>query len=69
MVGPLLGKILGLVRVAKDAATKQINGVKKNFDLDEEDFEKVKEELAKQCESSTYVMEISGQLVLNFGES
>ena len=69
VVGPLLGKILGLVRVAKDAATKQINGFKKNFDLDEEDFEKVKEELAKQCESSTYVMEISGQLVLNFGES
>ncbi len=69
VLGPLLGKILGLVRVAKDAATKQINGVKKNFELDEEDLEKVKEELAKQCEASTYVMEISGQLVLNFGES
>jgi|LauGreDrversion4_2_1035121.scaffolds.fasta_scaffold201151_2 hypothetical protein len=47
VLGPLLAKILSLVRVAKDAATKQINGVKKNFDLDEEDLEKVKEELAK----------------------
>jgi hypothetical protein len=60
VLGPLLGKVLTQVREAKTIATKQINGVKKNFELDEEDMEKVKEELAKQCEASTYVMEISG---------
>lgn len=42
-------------------------GLKKNLDIDEEDLERVKEELAKQCEASTFVMEISGQLVLRFG--
>lgn len=37
--------------------------------MDEEDLERVKEEIAKICEASTYVMEISGQLVTNFGEA
>ena len=48
---------------------KSISGGKKNFDMDEEDLERVKEDLAKICEASTYVMEISGQLVLRFGET
>jgi len=38
----------------------------KNIDLDEEDEETFKETLAKISAASTYVMEISGQLVLNF---
>ena len=37
--------------------------------MDEEDLERVKEEIAKICEASTYVMEISGQLVTNFGQA
>lgn len=41
---------------------------KKN-DLDEEDIELMKENLCKLTAPSTYVMEISGQLVLNFGEA
>lgn len=67
-LGPLLNKVLNIVKEAKTTAMKTINGGKKNFDMDEEDLERVKEELAKICGASTYVMEISGQLVLNFGE-
>jgi len=44
-----------------------MSGGKKNFVLDEEDMEKIKEELGKITRSSTYIMEVSGQLVLNFG--
>jgi hypothetical protein len=67
VLGPLLGKVLALVKDVKTASQKTLVGGKKNFDMDEEDLERVKEELAKVCEASTYVMEISGQLVLNFG--
>ena len=41
----------------------------KNIDLDEEDEETFKETLAKISAASTYVMEISGQLVLNFKQN
>jgi hypothetical protein len=40
----------------------------KNHEFDEEDVENMKENLAQLTAPSTYVMEISGQLVLNFGE-
>lgn len=40
----------------------------KTKDLDEEDIEVMKENLAKLTAPSTYIMEISGQLVLNFKE-
>jgi hypothetical protein len=32
----------------------------KNLEFDEEDMENIKEEMAKICSASTYVMEISG---------
>lgn len=67
VMGPLLGKVLSIVKEAKAATMKSIQGGKKNFDLDEEDLERVKEELAKVCGAATYVMEISGQLVVGFG--
>ena len=67
-LGPLLNKVLNIVREVKAQTQKSLTGGKKNFDMDEEDLERVKEEIAKICQASTYVMEISGQLVLNFGE-
>ena len=67
MIGPLFGKILNLVKETKAASSKILGGGKKNFVLDEEDMDKIKEELGKITRSSTYIMEVSGQLVLNFG--
>jgi hypothetical protein len=37
-----------------------LSGGKKNFVLDEEDLEKIKEELGKVSRSATYIMEVSG---------
>lgn len=67
LIGSLLQRVLNLVRDVKTKSQKSLLGLKKNLNVDEEDLERVKEELAKQCEASTFVMEISGQLVLNFG--
>ena len=69
MLGPLLNKVLNIVSKAKTETTKSLQVSKKNFDMDEEDLDRVKEELAKICGASTYVMEISGQLVVNFGQA
>lgn len=60
VLGGLLNKVLNIVREVKTNSSKSMLGMKKNFDIDEDDLERVKEELAKQCEASTYVMEISG---------
>jgi len=67
VLGPLLGKVLNIVKEAKGASMKLFSGGKKNFVMDEEDLEKIKEELGKICRASTFVMEVSGQLTLNFG--
>jgi hypothetical protein len=67
VLGPLLNKVLNLVRDVKTNSQKSMAQIKKNLDMDEEDLERVMDELGKQCAASTYVMEISGQLVLNFG--
>ena len=37
-----------------------MNTKKAGLDIDEEDMETIKEELAKVCKASTYVMEVSG---------
>jgi hypothetical protein len=59
-IGPLFGNILSLVQKTKTESAKILNGGKKNFVLDEEDMEKIKEELGKITRSSTYIMEVSG---------
>jgi hypothetical protein len=46
-LGPLLNKVLTQVRESKTNSMKSISGIKKNFDLDEEDMLKVREELSK----------------------
>lgn len=59
-LGPLLNKVLEMVRTAKTETLLSIKEKKQGFELDEEDMDTIKEELAKVCEASTYVMEISG---------
>lgn len=66
-LGALLGKILPQVTAAKKAAIATLNNA--NIEMDEEDEKQMKENLAKITAASTYVMEISGQLVLNFKEA
>lgn len=63
---PLLNRVLTLVSNAKKETLKSFKN--QNIDFDEEDEETFKETLAKISSPSTYVMEISGQLVLNFGD-
>lgn len=65
-LGQLLNKLLNLVSEAKKETVALLGS--KKLDLDEEDIEVMKENLAKLTAPSTYVMEISGQLVLNFKE-
>jgi hypothetical protein len=67
-LGPLLNKTLDLVRVAKVDTLEMIKTKRSGFEIDEEDLDNIKMELAKVCDASSYVMEISGQLVLNYGE-
>lgn len=57
-LGPILGKVLNLVSNAKKETINILNN--KNVDIDEEDVEVMKENLAKICAPSTFVMEISG---------
>jgi hypothetical protein len=57
-LGPILNKILNIVSASKKETVAAINN--KNIDIDEEDLEIMKENLAKICAPSTFVMEISG---------
>ena len=47
----------------KSATKIVLSQKKKNFDLDEEDMEQIKEDLAKMTSVTTQVMELTGQLV------
>lgn len=67
-LSPLFSRTLELVKVSKTGAIKALNKQKINQEIDEEDWENMKVELAKQLEASTYIMETSGQLVTNFKE-
>lgn len=40
-----------------------LSQTKKNYELDEEDVERIKEDLAKMTSVTTQVMELTGQLV------
>ena len=60
VLGPLLNKALELVKVAKIDTITSMNVQKAGLEVDDEDMETMKEELAKICSASTYIMEISG---------
>lgn len=57
-----------MINTVKNETLKEVNNKKSHLVLDDIDMEDMKEELAKICKASSYVMEISGQLVLNFEE-
>mmetsp|Transcript_8900 Transcript_8900/g.6653 ORF Transcript_8900/g.6653 Transcript_8900/m.6653 type:complete len:441 (-) Transcript_8900:55-1377(-) len=67
-LGPLLGQTLALVKEAKTESLSATNLKKLGLEMDEEDMEALKEELAKICSASTYVMELSGNLAETFFE-
>ena len=63
-IGELFGKVLTLVSSAKKETSSLVNA--KNIEIDEEDLETMKDQLAKLTKPATYVMEISGQLCQGF---
>lgn len=54
---------LDLVTLLRNETQASIAAAKKGFDMDEEDMDIIKEELPKVSRTSSYVMELSGQLV------
>lgn len=62
-LGPLMKGTLDLVTLLRNETQTSIAAAKKGFEMDEEDMEIIKEELAKVSRTSSYVMELSGQLV------
>lgn len=61
-LGPLMKGALDLVTLLRNETQTSIAAAKKGFDMDEEDMDIIKEELAKVSRTSSYVMELSGQL-------
>ena len=62
-LGPLLKATCDLVASVKSATKIVLSQTKKNFEMDEEDVERIKEDLAKMTTVTTQVMELTGQLV------
>ena len=48
------------MKEAKQETIKTLNHKKAGHELDDEDMDMIKDELARVCNASTYVMEISG---------
>jgi len=55
-----------LVASLKSAHMQVISSSKATFDIDEEDMEKIKEEMSKVGRVASQVMELTGQLVEKF---
>jgi hypothetical protein len=62
-MGPVIKRTLDLVTALRMATKKVIENKKKNHEIDEEDIEKVKQDLAKVSDVACQVMELTGQLV------
>lgn len=62
-LGPVIKRTLDLVTALRMATKKVIENKKKNHEIDEEDIEKVKQDLAKVSDVACQVMELTGQLV------
>lgn len=61
-------QVLSLVDEVKAEQIKDIQQKKAGDELDQEDEEEIKNELAKITKASTQVMELSGQLCGGYGE-
>lgn len=68
VLGPILKDTLDLVSSLKSAHRTLIQQTKATYDIDEEDIEKIKDEMAEVGRVATEAMELSGQLVEKFGE-
>lgn len=62
-LGPIIKGTCDLVASLKTATQLVIGQTKKNFELDEEDIDRIKEDLARVSSVMTQVMELTGQLV------
>ena len=60
-----LSRVLDLVQETKNSSAQLLQS--KNIGFDEEDIENLKDEMAKICKASTYIMEIHGQVVFAYG--
>jgi len=67
-LGPILKDTLDLVAALKAAHRQVIQKTKSTYDIDEEDLEKIKEEMAEVGRVASQAMELSGQLVEKFGD-
>jgi hypothetical protein len=60
VLGPLIKSTCDLVASVKSATKIVLSQTKKNYDMDEEDIENIKEDLAKMTTVTTQVMELTG---------
>lgn len=67
-LGPLIKMTLTLVTALRQCHKKVLTDKKKNHDIDEEDVERLKMDLAKVSSVACQVMELTGQLVEIFKE-
>lgn len=65
-LGPIIRQTLELVASLKSAHMQVISSSKATFDIDEEDMDKIKEEMSKVGRVASQVMELTGQLVEKF---
>lgn len=63
---PILKETLDLVSSLKSAHRTLIQQTKSTYDIDEEDMDKIKEEMAQVGRVASQAMELSGQLVEKF---
>jgi hypothetical protein len=62
-LGPILKRTLDLVTALRAASIRVMQKQKQNQEIDEEDIEKMRTDLAKISKIATQVMELTGQLV------
>ena len=65
-LGPIIKETLDLVTSLKSAHRTLIQQTKATYDIDEEDLEKIKDEMAQVGRVASQVMELTGQLVEKF---
>lgn len=59
-LGPIIKRTLDLVTALRGATKKVIESKKRNHEIDEEDLERVKEDLAKVSRVACQIMELTG---------
>ena len=68
-LGPLIKQTLDVVSGLKAAHKTFLQQTKANYEIDEEDVDKIKDEMAEIGKVASQVMELSGQLVEKFNDA